>query len=117
MNSDVWVDGRRWRQVTSFADTRSEDEVYVLDAENGSIHFGDGTNGRRPRMGAEVVVAVYRSGSGGSGDVGSEGPPIQISRPGVDETTDLALWTVIRAGSRSIPIPGPWRKRGPARES
>ena len=113
MKADVWVDGVRWRRVASFGEARPEDEVYVLDVESGSIEFGDGANGRRPPVGAEVIVAVYRHGSGSSGNVGRDGPPIQISRPGVDDSTDLALWTVIRTHSRSIPIPTARRKHHP----
>ena len=37
MKTGVWVDGRRWRQVASFAEARPDDEVFVLDAENGSL--------------------------------------------------------------------------------
>jgi hypothetical protein len=105
VKTDVWVDGRRWRRVASFAEAGPEDDVFALDLENGRIRFGDGVNGRRPRMGAEVIVAVYRHGAGGSGDVGAGAPPIQISRSHAVDTTDLALWTVIRTQTSSIPIP------------
>lgn len=114
MKTDVWVDDRRWRQVTSLAEAGPDDEVFVLDAENGSVQFGDGVNGRQPPIGAEVIVAVYRHGAGGGGDVGSEGPPIQTVRADLDDTTDQALWTVIRNHRRSIPIQTPKRKRRPA---
>ena len=87
MKTGVWVDGRRWRQVASFAEARPDDEVFVLDAENGSLRFGDGVNGRRPPVGAEVVVAVYRHGAGGSGHAGTDAPPIQTSRSDVVDTT------------------------------
>lgn len=113
MKTAVWVDGRRWHQVAFFAGAGPEDEVFVLDAENGSIEFGDGVNGRRPPRGAEVIVAVYRRRAGRGGDVGREGPPIQISRSDVDDITDLALWTVIRTQTRSIPVPTPRRKHHP----
>jgi hypothetical protein len=109
----VWVNGRRWRRVTSFAGAGPDEEVFVLDAENGDLEFGDGVNGARPPLGAEVIVSVYRHGAGG-GDVGSEGPPIHTSRSDVNDTTELALWTVIRTHGRSIPIPIARRRSGPA---
>jgi hypothetical protein len=114
VKADVWVDGRRWRQVASFAEARPEAEVYVLDGEDRTVEFGDGVNGKRPPMGAEVIVAVYRHGAGGGGDVGSEGPPIRTCRDHVIEKIDLALWTVIRTQRRSIPLPTPRREPGPA---
>src|SRR5205807_7546015 len=104
VKTDVWVDGRRWRRVTSFAEARPEDEVFVLDTENGSLQFGDGVTGRRPLVGAEVVVAVYRHGAGSRGDAGSDAPPIEVIRPDVVDTTDPALWTVIRARTSSTSI-------------
>jgi hypothetical protein len=102
---EVWVDGRRWRQVASFAEPRADEDVFVLDRESGSVRFGDGVNGRLPPMGAEVIVAVYRHGAGSSADTGTDAPPIRTSRSDVVDTTDLALWTVIRTQTSSIPIP------------
>ena len=104
MKTDVWVDGRRWRRVTSFAEARPEDEVFVLDTENGSLQFGDGASGRRPPVGAEVVVAVYRHGAGSRGDADADAPPIETSRPDVVDTTDSARWTAIRAHTSSISV-------------
>ena len=105
MKTGVWVDGRRWRQVASFAEARPDDEVFVLDAENGSLRFGDGVNGRRPPVGAEVVVAVYGHGAGSSGHAGTDAPPVQTSRSDVVDTTDLALKLAV-AGQivRSLPL-------------
>jgi hypothetical protein len=105
VKTDVWVDGRRWRQVASLPEARAGDQVYVLDAEAGSIEFGDGVNGRRPPIGAEVIVAVYRQGTGSTGDVGTDAPPVHSSRSDVADTTDLALWAVIRPQTSSIPLP------------
>lgn len=43
---------------------------YRLDAEAGSIHFGDGVRGRRTPSGSWNVRATYRHGGGSSGAVG-----------------------------------------------
>jgi hypothetical protein len=56
----VWVDSRRRRQITSFAEAGPEDDVFMLDPEDGSVQFGDGVNGRRPPARAQVIVAKYR---------------------------------------------------------
>jgi hypothetical protein len=101
---DVWVDGHRWRQVTSLAELGPEDDAFVIELENGRIRFGDGVNGRRPPTGAEIVVA-YQHGAGGSGDVGTDAPPIRTSNSDAVDTTDQALWTVIRTQTSSISIP------------
>ena len=44
-------------------------DVYVLDAEAGTVRFGDGARGRRPALGA-VLRADYDFGVGPAGNVG-----------------------------------------------
>jgi hypothetical protein len=103
---DLWVESNRWREVGSLDSAGTSDNVFVIDRDSGMIMFGDGVHGRRPPLGSEVVVATYEHGAGSSGHEPSSPPPIQTSRPDLGETTKLALWTVIRADTRSIPFPG-----------
>ena len=63
---DVWLP---WREVGDFDTAQPEERVYVLDAEAGSLIFGDGAHGRPVRAGERVVAQVYRHGGGEQGDV------------------------------------------------
>lgn len=47
--------------------TTGEKRVYTLDAEAGSLTFGDGQAGRRPAAGSGDVQADYRYGEGQTG--------------------------------------------------
>jgi predicted phage baseplate assembly protein len=61
---------RRWREVDSLADHGPDDEVFVLDPEQGEIHFGDGVHGALVPEGFRNVVARrYHVGSGRAGAV------------------------------------------------
>ena len=60
----VDVDGARWREVPSLADSgRDDDHFVVTTQEDGAtvIQFGDGEHGRRPSPGSGVRVR-YRPG-------------------------------------------------------
>jgi hypothetical protein len=57
----VRVDDQEWRRVRNFDAAAPDDAVYVLDAENGTVRFGDGQHGRRPPPGSVVTIS---SGSG-----------------------------------------------------
>jgi hypothetical protein len=63
----VLVDGETWTETTSFAGTAPDNKVYTIDA-TGRIVFGDGTNGRRPNTGSQIVV-TYRQGGGADGNL------------------------------------------------
>ena len=88
---EIEVDGkrfRRWREVTSFADTAEDDPVFWADRLIGRIQFaprlwlerrearGEGADervepaalGRVPRKGA-AILATYRYGGGSEGNV------------------------------------------------
>lgn len=63
----VLVDGERWTETTSLAESGGEDKVFMLDS-CGTIVFGDGKHGRQPPVGAAVKVS-YAQGGGESGNV------------------------------------------------
>ncbi len=64
----VQIDREPWHPVSDLATAAPDAAVFALDAEDGTIRFGDGIHGRRPPEGASVS-ATYRSGSGASGGV------------------------------------------------
>jgi hypothetical protein len=64
--ADVRVNGERWRAVSSFAEQDPDAAVFVLDAERGTVRFGDGVHGKRPPDGA-IVAVRYREGAHAGG--------------------------------------------------
>lgn len=61
---------RRWRQVDDVALYGPDDEVYMLDALEGVVTFGDGVHGAAAPQGFRNVRAVrYRAGGGKAGAV------------------------------------------------
>jgi hypothetical protein len=63
----VYVDGVKWREVSSFYGQNPEDEVYIVrqnDEGDSLVTFGDGVRGRRLPTGRDNVVAYYRYGAG-----------------------------------------------------
>ena len=57
----VRVDDQDWQRVRDFDAADPNAAVYVLDAESGTVRFGDGQHGRRPPPGSVVTIS---SGSG-----------------------------------------------------
>jgi predicted phage baseplate assembly protein len=58
-----------WKQIDDLATAGRDDAVYVLDAEAGTVRFGDGVRGRIPETGHRVRVARMRSGGGTAGNL------------------------------------------------
>ena len=58
-----------WRQVEDFDDVGPDQAVFALDAESGSILFGDGVHGRPPRASELMIAEFYRHGGGKAGEV------------------------------------------------
>jgi hypothetical protein len=57
-----WV---RWREVADPADFSPEERVYALDADRGTVRFGDGAHGKVPPIGADSILAErYQRGGG-----------------------------------------------------
>jgi predicted phage baseplate assembly protein len=66
-----------------------DDRHYRLNAAASVIRFGDGTNGRIPSAGAEIVALEYRHGGGTAGNVavGSIQTPLSLLT-GISEVTN-----------------------------
>lgn len=61
---------RRWRRIDDLALAAVQEAVYELDAEAGTVRFGDGVRGRIPARGARFRVEQMRIGGGEAGNVG-----------------------------------------------
>lgn len=60
--------GRLWRAVDDLLAAAADDAVFVVDAEAGTLSFGDGLRGARPAPG-ERFTARYEYGGGPAGNV------------------------------------------------
>jgi Baseplate J-like protein len=60
---------RAWREVAQWDETHADDRHYRLEAETGTIRFGDGQVGRVPAAGSSISVVRYAFGGGESGNV------------------------------------------------
>jgi predicted phage baseplate assembly protein len=67
--NDPTVTQRRWSGVEDLGAAGPLDCVYRLDAEAGTVSFGDGVHGRVPAAGAEIVVRELRVGGGTRGNL------------------------------------------------
>ena len=66
---ELEVAGTLWKPVTSFDDATPDSEQYVLDAESGTVLFGNGLNGRVPMPGQDIRARLYRTTEGKTGNV------------------------------------------------
>ena len=64
-----WVD---WDEVDGFEASKSDSRHYVLDAEAGTVRFGNGIRGRAPQIGQRIRTRKYRYGGGAEGNVGAK---------------------------------------------
>lgn len=82
-------------------------DIFVLDAEAGTIRFGDGMNGRRPRA-SEALYASYDYSEGAEGNVGAGALKEGVNIPaGVKATNPVPTWggsdaESIEAGERQV---------------
>ena len=60
---------RTWRRVADTATAGRDEPVYSLDAEAGTIRFGDGVRGRVPQLGRSIQLASLRAGGGDAGNL------------------------------------------------
>ncbi len=58
-----------WRQIPDVQMAGPGERVYALDAEEGTIRFGDGMRGSVPAIGRAIHVAHARTGGGVAGNV------------------------------------------------
>lgn len=85
-----------WQRVDDVSAFGRDARVYTLDAEAGTVRFGDGVRGRIPEAGARIRVAEMRSGGGTQGNlparrlrtINARGPagevvvvPLEITQP------------------------------------
>lgn len=59
----------RWRAVDDLALATRDDAVFQLDAEAGTLRFGDGLHGRIPEAERRIRVALMRAGGGRNGNL------------------------------------------------
>lgn len=58
-----------WTRVDDFYKSRATDAHYMLDAQSGTLRFGDGLHGRVPQVGEVIRAKRYRFGGGVVGNV------------------------------------------------
>ncbi len=88
----VTVDDHEWSLVSNLRDAGSSAAVYVLNRETGSIRFGDGVHGARPRVGSTITVSYSR----GAGSVGN------ISKR-IDVNEDVEkFWVIVRKCQQTL---------------
>lgn len=60
---------QRWQRTDDLALAGRDDSVFELDAEAGTILFGNGVRGRIPETGKRVRVTLMRAGGGSAGNL------------------------------------------------
>lgn len=112
---------RHWRRVPDVAAAGRDDRVFSLDAEAGTIRFGDGVRGMVPAAGRLVQVVRMRAGGGAAGNLppGSikaiaapaGAPRLKVAQPlattgGADAETlaaaEARIPATIRHGNRAV---------------
>ncbi|MBI3785372.1 MAG: putative baseplate assembly protein [Deltaproteobacteria bacterium] len=58
-----------WEAREDFFASNADDPHYVVNLISGEIQFGDGSHGRIPPAGTELVARIYRYGGGTTGNV------------------------------------------------
>jgi predicted phage baseplate assembly protein len=65
-NKNEWED---WQRVDGFENSAHDDPHYTLDPENGEITFGNGQNGRVPKVNQGIRAYFYQTSSGAAGNL------------------------------------------------
>ena len=78
-----------WKQVDDLLEAKPDAARFVLNATTGEIQFGDGTHGRIPLAGTEIVALEYRYGGGEAGNVLRDAitTPL-VTLPGIEKVTN-----------------------------
>jgi len=89
---EVRVNDARWAEVTSLYQRGARDRIYVTSTDDDgrtTVQFGDGGTGARPPSGADNIRAVYRKGTGATGNLGTDRLTLLMTRPlGVSGVTN-----------------------------
>jgi len=67
---------RPWQRIEDLNTAGRDDSVYMLDAEAGTVTFGDGMRGRIPAVQQRIRVELMRTGGGAAGNL----PPGKLSK-------------------------------------
>ena len=62
----TWTD---WQRADNFDAARAGDRAFTVDAEAGTVRFGNGLAGRVPQPGERIRVLAYTTGGGAAGNV------------------------------------------------
>ncbi|MDI1476556.1 putative baseplate assembly protein [Polyangium sp. y55x31] len=83
---------RAWQRIDDLVFAGRDEAVFELDAEAGTIRFGDGARGRIPGSGMRVRVARARAGGGSAGNL----------PPGTLKELDAFTVTGVRPGKLDV---------------
>jgi hypothetical protein len=108
----IRVNGRRWKQVKTFAKSGPSDRHYALEVsgDKTTIVFGNGVQGAQPSPGSNLE-ATYRTGSGSAGNVGAENVVVTY-RVAIKPRPGQTLWVAIRNRTNAISFQRSRRFRG-----
>ena len=91
---EVRIGGVLWKETESLFGLNADDEMYITrinDDGEMSVQFGDGETGARLPSGRDNVVAKYRQGLGGDGNVAVNSITTLLDRPvGLKKVTNPA---------------------------
>ncbi|MHC4095302.1 MAG: putative baseplate assembly protein [Planctomycetota bacterium] len=81
---EVRIGGVLWKEAGSLYGQKADDEIYITrvdDEAKMTVRFGDGETGARLPTGQDNVVAKYRQGLGGEGNVAANSITTLLDRP------------------------------------
>jgi hypothetical protein len=104
---------RRWTRVDDLALAAVQEAVYELDAEAGTVRFGNGVRGRIPARGARFLVEKMRVGGGLAGNL-SAGSLAQVQPTGTPVAKLKAVQPMAALGGQDAETLEEAEKRIPA---
>ena len=97
-----------WSAVADIATANRDDRVYQLDAEAGTLRFGDGVRGKVPQTGMRIRLGTLRAGGGVQGNLA----PNNISA--ISQTNLKVIQPVATSGGEDAETLDEAEKRIPA---
>lgn len=91
---------KAYKKIELLASADRDDRVYVLDAEAGTIKFGDGVTGKKPEINQRIRVVKMRAGGGSKGNLAA-GNLSAISHAGVKAVQPMATTNGVDAETLS----------------